>query len=382
MLTKVVDTAIKRQLVGLSRPHDGESQHASPDGKMSPEPYIVSPVSATGGMAHVHSPNIYPALGDSPSSQSRHYEDVANDGRPSDRSAPGQPLAALSSSPREKHPEGPAMSHDASVQPSVGSRRTRKVATRQALSFSRPAKEGQAQLARMSPVSGCAGEGSVALKGWEHDAHVERLRQLRNYVGFVVPGLSENPSLNVDEIGLRADAAVGGVGMPGAAEGERGGMENERKNRLLSFNEVLSLLAVLRLPNSPFLFAKLMSGPCQVVELCQSLFLEDNCEPPGVVDHPADDAAAEAEDHTDDQVGGESFFLTGVSEIQPKEVIILVGFCTHGSNAATPLLIFTRMAILRKRNGILCSSIGVPGTVRRKPPSSSFGIGCSCQNLT
>ena len=238
MLTKVVDTAIKRQLVGLSRPHDGESQHASPDGKMSPEPYIVSPVSATGGKAHVHSPNIYPALGDSPSIQPRHSEDVANDGRPPDRAAPGQPQAALSLSPREKHPQGLPMD---AVQPSVGARKTRKVATRQALSFSRPAKEGQAQLARMSPVSGCAGGESVALKEWEHDAHVEGLRQLRNYVGFVVPGLSENTSLNVEEIGLRADVAVGGIGMPGAAEGERGGMEDERKKKLLSFNEVLSL---------------------------------------------------------------------------------------------------------------------------------------------
>ena len=87
------------------------------------------------------------------------------------------------------------------LQPSVGARKTRKVATRQALSFSRPAKEGQAQLARMSPVRGCAGGESVALKEWEHDAHVEGLRQLRNYVGFVVPGLSENTSLNVEEIG-------------------------------------------------------------------------------------------------------------------------------------------------------------------------------------
>lgn len=84
-----------------------------------------------------------------------------------------------------------------------------------------------------------------------------------------------------------------------------------------------------------------MSGPRQVVELCQSLFLEDNCEPPGVVDHQA---SAESDDHTDDDVGGESFFLTGVSEIQPKEVIIVVGFCTHGSDAATPIRILTRMA--------------------------------------
>ena len=129
---------------------------------------------------------------------------------------------------------------------------------------------------------------------------------------------------------------------------------------------------------SPFSCAKLMSGPRQVVELCQSLFLEDNCEPPGVVDHHA---SAESDDHTDDDVGGESFFLTGVSEIQPKEVIIVVGFCTHGSDAATPIRILTRMArstrfcVLRKRNGILCSSIGVPGTIRRKPPLSNFGIG-------